>query len=75
MRAQIHCGMSYGSPRFAAMTPRTRYVSIVTQIPKASDSAMTRAAVMLSSASRPPRMAQHTAYSRQLRDRLTAAAA
>jgi hypothetical protein len=75
MRAQIQLGTSARSPRFAAITPRMRYLSIDTQMTKPPASATTRATVMLSSRSRPPRIRQHSAYSRLVSDRFTAVAA
>ena len=75
MRAQIQLGTSYRSPRFAAITPRMRYLSIDTQMTKPTQSTTTRATVMLSSRSRPPRIRQHSAYSKPVSDKLTAVAA
>ena len=48
---------------------------MINQTPTHSGAAMMTATVMLSSASRPPRIAQHSPYSRQLSDKLTAVAA
>ncbi len=61
MCAQIQSGTSYLSPRFAAMTPRMRYVSIDTQITKPTGSTTRRATVTLSSRSTPPRIRLHSA--------------
>jgi hypothetical protein len=75
MRAQIQLGTSARSPRFAAITPPMRYLSIDTQMTTPPASATTRATGMLSSRSRPPRIRQHSAYSRPVSDRFTAVAA
>src|SRR6266581_335908 len=75
MRAQIQPGTSSFSPRFAAPTPRMRYLSIDTQIATPTGSTMIRATVMLSSSSSPPRIRQHTPYSAPVSDRFAAVAA
>ena len=61
MRAQIQSGTWYSSPRLAAPIPRMRYFSIDAQIATATGSATRSATVMLSSASSPPRIRQHSA--------------
>jgi len=52
-----------------------RYLSIDTQMTKPTGSTTTRATVMLSSRSTPPRIRQHSAYSMAVSDRFTAMAA
>ena len=75
MCAQIQSGISPRSPRLAEIAPRMRYRSIDAQITRPNGSATTRATVMLSSASSPPRIRQHSPYSVAVSARFAAVAA
>jgi hypothetical protein len=72
MVAQSQAGTSNRSLRWAALTPRIRYLSMSSHSAHRSARPTTSATVTLSRASRPPRITQHSPYTAAVSDRLSA---